>query len=706
MSRLAAAAACLFGCLLFADGSTRGRAVRDHSIPVPGEAELALYSSYKAAAKGKALKDLDAWTKKAEKEAAAQASLLSVLQERQLEYEQQQQQQQEQQPQEQKDIGFAEALMRTAALAAEFQKMRIDRILAEEDPEIEVTANEQYTNTLALPEALSVLDASVVRGALSASPSGSALLPFVRTPSPFNLRCPKTAALFASFSSFISSYNIRQKTGGKGYDLNIQQALCIAQTDPEPERRRGGVCVGLVIGSRWWWSHHHRSKRATGYSLSFALRAGGSLSFAGLPTEDTFYGNHAIMNAIKSALDSGGCGLYKRVLRIRKHVFIRSKEGTRFGWGDRLALGQPSTAGEGPEYEEAFNLVVSSLASAAPPLADLLSNLTLEKRVEVDVGEAASRVTLDCPYEPSPLGLQLEGVGLTSPLTGTLLSYHYTAEAGAPGLAHFLWRHLMVAKLQELNPLMASFAAVDSGSSSSGSRSLLTASNSLLIESLALWGRHLAFTDDINAVFNPQQQLRLLLSYLDETLGRIVKGSLRRAFGVKLRDWARSKGDAAALEKAWLRVFRDHFGAEGDVFDTYGGVRSQWLLFDSLEEVIGGEGSNIAETLGYVSAPPKPVHVLGFVALNKVANDCFFIKDYRKAQTGRRPTQEVIAEAFNSFVADAEAHGFVEALTARGAQLQSSKYWNAAIHELVEKSFDLQRDAWNVFFVLIFLLLF
>ena len=91
----------------------------------------------------------------------------------------------------------------------------------------------------------------------------------------------------------------------------------------------------------------------------------------------------------------------------------------------------------------------------------------------------------------------------------------------------------MEAKLQELNPLMASFVSFGPGNSSSGSNiSVLSRTNSLLIEAVALWGRHLAFLEDINSVFNPHQQLRLLLSYLDETIGRVVKGSLRSSFSV------------------------------------------------------------------------------------------------------------------------------------------------------------------------------
>ncbi|CDJ40110.1 hypothetical protein, conserved [Eimeria tenella] len=135
-------------------------------------------------------------------------------------------------------------------------------------------------------------------------------------------------------------------------------------------------------------------------------------------------------------------------------------------------------------------------------------------------------------------------------------------------------RNLMVMKLQELNPLMASFVSVSpaplSSSSSSGamlgscsssrssssSSTVLSRSNSLLIEAFALWGRHVAFIEDLNSVFNPQQQLRLLISYLDETIGRVVKGSLRQAFARKMKAWGRTTKDLDDLEKLWLKVFK------------------------------------------------------------------------------------------------------------------------------------------------------
>ena len=56
----------------------------------------------------------------------------------------------------------------------------------------------------------------------------------------------------------------------------------------------------------------------------------------------------------------------------------------------------------------------------------------------MQIGEKTSQETIECPYEPSPLGVPLEGFAVTSPLTGSLMSYNYTLEAGAPGLAQFL----------------------------------------------------------------------------------------------------------------------------------------------------------------------------------------------------------------------------------------------------------------------------
>ncbi|XP_026190519.1 uncharacterized protein LOC34619476 [Cyclospora cayetanensis] len=434
-------------------------------------------------------------------------------------------------------------------------------------------------------------------------------------------------------------------------------------------------------------------------SLRLLLRAieqeTNAKGYTDLPTEENFFGDMDVTQAAALVTLGARCGLYKRALRIRKHIFLGSKEGLHFGWGDRLAVpvAVPQLVSE---YEEAFGLVLDSLSSTVPSMVPLLTRLVKEKRIQVTVGTPTSpRHIVYCPCAPSPLGTAITGDAYISPLTGLLLSFNYTPEAGAAGLAQFLWSHLMEAKLQELNPLMASFVSLAPvGPSSRGdesanniirSKSVLLRSNSLLIEAFGLWGKHVAFFEDINSVSHPHLQLRLLLSYLDETLGRLVKGSLRKTFRKRLKQWSKSTDGLEELEGMWLESFKDHFGPEGDVFDTFAGIRSQWLFSDVLEEMLAADSSNTAEGNGYLGTPPKPVHILAFMALLKVANDCYFIKGYQKTEKGRKPTLEAIAEAFETFVAEAERDGFVSALIARGAALMSPNFWNDALHQVVDK---------------------
>ncbi|CDJ59507.1 hypothetical protein, conserved [Eimeria maxima] len=457
------------------------------------------------------------------------------------------------------------------------------------------------------------------------------------------------------------------------------------------------------------------------------------MGYANVPTEDNFFGEFEATRALHTSIEGAGCGLFKRVLRIRKHIFLRSREGLRFGWGDRLSLPSTASTEVGAEYEEAMGIVENALNNYVPSLSSTLTKLIKEKRIQrrlINPNQYNtdqynnSLSSLDyCPYEPSPLGIPLLGDSFISPLTGTFLSFTYTPDVGAAGLAQFVWRNLMQTKLQELNPLMASFISPSppssssspslgsSSSSSSRSRSpsVLARNNSLLVEAFALWGRHVAFIEDLNSVFNPQQQLRLLISYLDETIGRVVKGSLRRSFAKRMKAWANTSKPLEELEKAWLRSFKDHFGPEGDVFDTYAGVRSQWLFSDVFEELMNldssttAEGNNLVISSPFSSSlsslasfssspssssspsPPKPVYIMAFMGLLKVFNDCYFIKGYRKTDKQRKPTQEAISKAFNNFVAEAEKEGFIRALANRGAAVHTPRFWTDAMHETVDK---------------------
>lgn len=121
-----------------------------------------------------------------------------------------------------------------------------------------------------------------------------------------------------------------------------------------------------------------------------------------------------------------------------KHLYVEFCWLQRFGWGDRLALGVPSRVGEGPDFEEAFGVVLETLSNSVPSLSLLLQQLLQQKRIALDSASTNPQFSADCPYQPSPAGVQIRGQAFVSPLTGSLLSFKYSAEAGATGLAHFV----------------------------------------------------------------------------------------------------------------------------------------------------------------------------------------------------------------------------------------------------------------------------
>ena len=51
------------------------------------------------------------------------------------------------------------------------------------------------------------------------------------------------AAALQQLLQRVLPFHIKQKQKGKGYNLTIQQALCIAQTDPEPEAREQALAA-------------------------------------------------------------------------------------------------------------------------------------------------------------------------------------------------------------------------------------------------------------------------------------------------------------------------------------------------------------------------------------------------------------------------------------------------------------------------------
>ena len=63
------------------------------------------------------------------------------------------------------------------------------------------------------------------------------MLQFLRTNEPLMVHWSNVGSLFERFNHFLTFYKIKEKHEDKGYDLNVQQALCIAQTDPEPEAK-------------------------------------------------------------------------------------------------------------------------------------------------------------------------------------------------------------------------------------------------------------------------------------------------------------------------------------------------------------------------------------------------------------------------------------------------------------------------------------
>ena len=86
-----------------------------------------------------------------------------------------------------------------------------------------------------LPAAVS-LHPDILSRALEGE-KGESLKPFLRLALPPRVSWAQTTVSFSKFMRFLLGFQIKQKKGGKGYNLNVQQALCIAQTDPEPEAR-------------------------------------------------------------------------------------------------------------------------------------------------------------------------------------------------------------------------------------------------------------------------------------------------------------------------------------------------------------------------------------------------------------------------------------------------------------------------------------
>ena len=110
----------------------------------------------------------------------------------------------------------------------------------------------------------------------------------------------------------------------------------------------------------------------------------------------------------------------------------------RFGWGDRLSLPSTAASDVAAEYEEAFGVMETSLSAAAPSMSPILKSLIKQNRIEVGAERGADTPQLECPFEPSPLGIALKGYTFISPLTGAFLSFTYSPDAGAAGLAQFI----------------------------------------------------------------------------------------------------------------------------------------------------------------------------------------------------------------------------------------------------------------------------
>lgn len=217
---------------------------------------------------------------------------------------------------------LADAILRSADLAAEFQKMQIDRQLIRHDPELEIKANRLYQDYIYIVDFLTTISSSVLSSALS-SPAGAALMPSLRTNGPVVVHWSRTIKGLEDLTDFLRSYQINEQD-------NVQQLLCIAQTDPEPEAREQAFQQLDMLSSQ------PEFRQAVVKKLRHVLKIREHEEkenfFKGLPAEENFFGDMATAKAANVAIEGGGCGLYKRMLRIRKHIFLRSKEGLLLPW--------------------------------------------------------------------------------------------------------------------------------------------------------------------------------------------------------------------------------------------------------------------------------------------------------------------------------------------------------------------------------------
>lgn len=94
-----------------------------------------------------------------------------------------------------------------------------------------------YLSVSRLAPGLSSLPWRFVFSALQASAGGANLSLLWRATRPQREVSLQLRNLFMSLSLTVSSFKIKQTAADRDDQLSIQQALCIAQTDPEPEAR-------------------------------------------------------------------------------------------------------------------------------------------------------------------------------------------------------------------------------------------------------------------------------------------------------------------------------------------------------------------------------------------------------------------------------------------------------------------------------------
>lgn len=144
--------------------------------------------------------------------------------------------------------------------------------------------------------------------------------------------------------------------------------------------------------------------------------------------------------------------------------------------------------------------------------------------------------------------------------------------------------------------------------------------------------------------------------------------------------------------------YREFFGREGDVFDSFEGVRTQWVFAGIDGDLLLG-----VERRSFGSAKARAAHIVAFLALNKVSqerilsapatklqmktHDSALQKDVRNRQSNLLVTRALStsekASNIEKFISVWMNEGLEIALREFGANVNKSNFWSDALHKTI-----------------------